>query len=248
LLAALLAEFFGWRAALGGVGVLAVLCAALLWRFLPASRHAPAVRRSAAQSGRLSWQLAGDPVLRLLFAEGFMLMGAFVTVYNYTAYRLVAPPYRLSQASIGLIFTVYLVGVASSIVMGHVAHAVGRRRIVLGNLALMLAGAVLTLSRPLWLVIGGIAVLTAGFFGAHSVVSAWVGAAAPHGRSQASALYLLAYYAGSSVLGAGAGLFWHRGGWDSIVALVAAALVAAVAVATCLPAACAASQHEAHLP
>ncbi len=45
-----------------------------------------------------------DGILPLLFVEGFLLMGSFVTVYNYVGYRLIAPPFSLSQTHIGLIF------------------------------------------------------------------------------------------------------------------------------------------------
>ena len=59
-----------------------------------------------------------DPGLPWMFAEGFVLLGAFVTVYNYIGYRLMAPPYALSQAAVGLIFSVYLVGMFSSTFIG----------------------------------------------------------------------------------------------------------------------------------
>jgi YNFM family putative membrane transporter len=85
------------------------------------------------------------------------------------------------------------------------------------------------------MVIAGIAVLTAGFFGAHSVASAWVGLRATTGRAQASALYLFFYYAGSSVVGAAAGLLWRAGAWPEIIAVVAILLAGAIAAAAQLP-------------
>ena len=103
------------------------------------------------------------------------------------------------------------------------------------NLALMLAGALVTLSGNMALIVTGIAMLTAGFFGAHSTASAWVGARATLGRAQASALYLFFYYAGSSLLGAGAGLLWRSGAWPEIVALVGIMLAVAIAAALLLP-------------
>jgi YNFM family putative membrane transporter len=35
-------------------------------------------------------------------------MGAFVTIYNYTTFRLAAPPYQLSPTQVSLIFVVYV--------------------------------------------------------------------------------------------------------------------------------------------
>ena len=41
-------------------------------------------------------------------------MGGFVTAYNYLSYRLIEPPFNLSQAFAGFIFLVYLLGGPSS--------------------------------------------------------------------------------------------------------------------------------------
>ncbi len=235
LLSAVLAQEFGWRAALGAIAAIGLVCGALLWRFLPASRHfvarvLPARHWMAAMAAHLR-----TPVLPFLFAEGFLLMGGFVAVYNYVGYRLLAPPYGLSQGRVGLIFSVYLVGVASSAVMGNLALRLGRRRVLAGNIVLFMAGVAVTLAQPVWAVVLGVAGVTAGFFGAHSVASAWVGFAARGGRAQASALYLFAYYAGSSLTGSGLGLVFSRGGWPAIVLAVGLLGLAALAVAAVMP-------------
>jgi YNFM family putative membrane transporter len=159
-------------------------------------------------------------VLPWLFAEAFLLMGGFVSVYNYIAYRLLAPPYSLSQAAAGLIFLVYPVGVVSSAVLGSLALRLGRRVVMGASILLMAAGLLITLAAPVWAMVLGVAGVTAGFFGAHSVASAWVGDRAEGARAQASALYLLAYYVGSSVLGSATGFVWARAGWPGVVAAV----------------------------
>ncbi|MFP3480800.1 MFS transporter, partial [Burkholderia sp. SIMBA_057] len=84
----------------------------------------------------------------LLFLLGFVLMGSFVTLYNYIGYRLLAPPYRLSQAEIGAIFIVYLAGVIASPLSGRMADTFGRARVLIGSLALMALGLALTLLHP----------------------------------------------------------------------------------------------------
>ena len=71
---------------------------------------------AAAVAGHLLARFAEhlrDKGLPWLFAEGFLLMGSFVTVYNYIGYRLLAPPYGLGQTAVGAIFLVYLVGIAA---------------------------------------------------------------------------------------------------------------------------------------
>jgi len=227
LLAGLLAAHFNWRVALAAVGAEGLTCGLLLARFLPAGQ---ATARQTITLSALARAAAGHlrmPIMRRLFAQGFLLMGSFVTIYNYVAFRLLAPPVSLSPDHVSLIFSVYLVGVVTSSAMGHAALRFGRRRILLLNIALMLAGVALTLPTALPALVLGIVTFTAGFFGAHSVASAWVGAAARQDRAQASALYLLAYYIGGSLAGTLAGLLWSHAGWPAIAAFVAAMLTLA---------------------
>ncbi len=229
LLAAAVSDAWGWRAALLAVGALGLACGAALWLALPASRHftpqPPRPRRlAAALAGQ--WRIVSQ---RRLFALAFLLMGGFVSTYNYIGFRLLAPPYSLRQGSVGLIFSVYLVGVVSSTVMGGAGRRLGRARVIGGNLALMAAGLALTLAAPVWLIVIGVAAITAGFFGAHAVASAWVAEAGGATRAQARALYLFCYYAGSSVVGSLAGLAWTHAAWPGVAAVIGLCIVAALA-------------------
>ena len=233
LIASLVADVASWRWAIGIVGVLGLAMAEAFRRLAPASRRfvpRPAVRGSTLM-------LLRDRALPLLYAEAFVLMGVFVTIYNYAGFRLTAPPYDLDQAEVGAIFLLYIVGSVSSAWFGSLAGRFGRRRIFWPAVLLLIGGVCLTAARPLPMVIVGIGVVTAGFFGAHSVASAWVGRRAVGHRGQASALYLFFYYAGSSVLGSAGGIAWTRGAWPGVtayclalglVALAGAALLARV--------------------
>jgi YNFM family putative membrane transporter len=231
LIAGVLADFFGWRVGMGMVGLIGLLAGLLFWRSLPPSRHftaRPLHWRSLA--GRFAGMFR-DRGLPWLFAEGFLLLGAFVTVYNYLGYRLLAPPYRLSQAVVGLVFGIYLVGTFSSTWMGHLAGRLGRRKVLWTAFALMLAGVLLTLAMPLWLVVAGIVAITFGFFGGHSIVASWVGRRAGAAKAQASSMYLFCYYMGSSVAGASGGLFYAAHGWNGVAAFTGALVLAGLAIA-----------------
>lgn len=92
--------------------------------------------------------------------------------------------------------------------------------------------AVFSVAASLSGVIGGIAVLTIGFFVAHSVASGWVGRMAAGAKGHATSLYLLAYYAGSSIIGSIGGWLWTAGGWSAVAALAGALF--ATAFAACL--------------
>jgi YNFM family putative membrane transporter len=158
-------------------------------------------------------------------------MGAFVTIYNYLGFHLAAAPFGLSQSAIGAIFIVYLVGVAASAIMGRLADRYGRRNVLWISEGIFMAGVLATLSRDLVTIVAGMAILTFGFFGAHSVASSWVGRRAKVNRAHATALYLFAYYVGSSVVGSLGGIVYTAAGWNGLIYAVTALLTIALAIA-----------------
>ena len=87
----------------------------------------------------------------------------------------------------------------------------------------------MTLSTVLVVVLIGLLVATAGFFAGHAVASGWTGAEARIGRAQASSLYNLFYYAGSSLFGWLGGVFFVTLGWAGTAGMIAfLALIAGV--------------------
>ncbi|RBP07432.1 YNFM family putative membrane transporter [Roseiarcus fermentans] len=230
LATAAIAEAAGWRWALAALGAASVACATAFAFALPRERRAlpraelvalwPAIRMHCA-----------DPGLRLLFALGFLLMGAFVTTYNYIGFRLAAPPFSLSQTAIGFVFVLYLLGTVASTVAGDLSGRFGRRKVILPAVALMPLGALATLSSSLWVTIAGVALVTVGFFAGHSIASSWIGLRAATAQAQASALYLFFYYAGSSLAGWCGGWALGVAGWPGVAAFVTALTCLACAAA-----------------
>jgi len=231
LLTALIADVLSWRHALGAIGLLGITAAIVAWKTLPPSRHFIARRLEPRMLYRLFWTQLRNPRLVGLYVIGFLLMGAFVSTYNYITYHLLAAPYRLSHTAVGFIFVVYLVGIFASAWIGSLADRVGRARVLLIMVGMMLLGIGLTLLRPLFLVVLGLGVVTFGFFGGHSVASSWVGLRAEQAKAQAAALYLFFYYLGSSVAGSAGGVFWDMARWPGVAAFVAALLIVALAFA-----------------
>ena len=158
-------------------------------------------------------------------------MGSFITIFNYVSFRLVDAPYALSQGAIGLIFLVYIFGIASSSFAGPLVERFGRRRVLPAGLAIMMSGIALTLATPLPLVIGGIVILAFGFFLSHSIASSTIGLLAHDAKGHASSLYHLIYYIGSSLAGWVGGWFYAVGNWPAVVAFTLVMLVAAFASA-----------------
>lgn len=230
-----LAEY-SWRIALGALGVLGLAAAIGFFLLLPASRNFAPRKGFDVRFHVRAWVgHIGNPALALLFAIGFLAMGTFVTVYNYIGFRLVQAPYNLNQTELGLIFTVYLFGIAASWIAGLLGDRIGHFIVLPAGIAIAAAGVAVTLSSSLPLIVLGIVLLTSGFFIAHSVASALVGRLARGTKGHASALYLLSYYIGSSVAGSVGGYFWGADGWNAVViftlSLLALGMVAALVAA-----------------
>ncbi|KVR63450.1 MFS transporter [Burkholderia ubonensis] len=220
-----LEEHFSWRTAMLTIGVVDLLAAVAFVMLLPQSRRF--VKRTdltLRHHVRLWNEQLHHARLPFVFAIGFLVMGAFVTVYNYAGFRLTAAPFNLSPTACGLIFGAYLFGMVASSSAGALADRLGRSPILVSGILVFAAGLVLTLSHALVAIIIGIVLVTIGFFVAHSVASGWVGHLAGSAKGHAASLYLLAYYLGSSVLGSVGGAFWQHGAWASVAAYVAALL------------------------
>lgn len=229
LLAAFLSDVGSWRWALGAIGGISLILSVLFWLLLPASRqfrpHEPSLRELVATGvGHLK-----DSGLLRLYVMGFLLMGSQVSLFNYITFRLMARPYLLSQTVVGLIFLVYVAGVGSSAWAGNLAGR-GSRNVLWITTAIMLGGVGISLSRPLWMVIASLAVICFGFFGAHTVASAWIGRRAKEGKALASSLYLFFYYAGASILGTATGKAWTGAGWAGVAAAIGVTLAIGVVV------------------
>ncbi|MCA1060214.1 MFS transporter [Rossellomorea aquimaris] len=220
IISGVLTDYFSWHVALMGVGIISLLSSIIFMALLPTSKHfKPQTFKLKSLAGSLFSQFK-VPGLAFLFTIGFLLMGGFVSLYNYIGFELIAPPYSLSQTVVGFIFIVYIVGTFSSTWMGMLADQYGKKRILPLSLVIMLAGVVTTLHPNLLIKIIGISVFTYGFFAGHSIASSWVGRLAVHDKAQASALYLSAYYAGSSIGGTVSGSFYHQWNWPGVVWMI----------------------------
>jgi YNFM family putative membrane transporter len=231
VLASVISDFWDWRVAVGTMGVAGLYAAWEFNRSLPASTN--------WRRGQGGWRALftgtgkhmSDAGLPWLFSLSFLLMGAFISLYNYIGYRLLAPPFALRQSAVGALSILYLLGIFSSVWAGKLADRLGRRNVLWLVMLAMLGGLLLTLSSSLALIVGGMGLFTFGFFASHSVASSWVGRRARPPQALASALYLFFYYLGSSVVGWLSGVVWAHAGWAGVVGMLGAVLLAAMGVA-----------------
>lgn len=213
-------DIFNWRIALIGIGILSFAASILFVVELPPSKH---FKPRPLEINTLFNSLLNhlkNPKLISLFCIGFLLLGSFVTMYNYIGFQLIAPPYSLSQTIVSFIFILYLTGTFSSAWMGRLGDRHGKQKVLFLALIIMLIGISITFSSSLLIKIIGIAVLTFGFFGGHTIASSWVGQLAKSNKAQATSLYLFFYYIGSSIGGTAGGTFWSHYGWNGVGCII----------------------------
>lgn len=229
VISAIMADYLPWRTAIGIIGCVSLLLALWFIRLLPSSARFQKQRFSPTLLLPSLLYHLKDPGMLCLFGVAFFCMGGFISLYNYIGFRLLEPPYSLSQSLISLIFLVYFLGSLSSAMMGRLMQRFGRRPVFRGTIAAMSLGTLLTLPESLPCMVLGVAIFTCGFFGAHSIASAWVSRRATVYRAQASSLYLFSYYLGSSISGTLGGFFWVGFDWPGVAAMICLVVAAALA-------------------
>jgi predicted MFS family arabinose efflux permease len=227
LVAGPVAELAGWRVGTFTVAVVAAVAAGSFFLVAPRPRgfrpRPASLRTVLAAAGRH----LRNRRLVVLYAQGFLLMGGFVAMYNYLAFRLESPPYLLPAGLASLLFLAYLAGTVSSRVAGGLADRAGRGRVLVVSIGVMVLGALVTLAGPVPVVVVGLVVMTAGFFGAHAIASGWSSVRATRDRAQSASLYNFWYYAGSSLFGYLGGVAFVGLGWAGVVGMVVVLCVVA---------------------
>ncbi|PTM92402.1 MFS transporter [Streptomyces sp. VMFN-G11Ma] len=224
------AQEWGWRVAVGVIGVIAVACAVAFRVLLPAPRHFRAGSLRPRVLARTVRDHLADPLLRRLYAIGALFMTVFGGVYTVIGYRLTEAPFSLPQGIIGSVFLVYLVGTVSASTAGRLVARLGRRGALYLAAGTTAAGLVLSLVGSLVPVLLGLVLITAGFFAGHAVASSAVSRTATHGRAQAAALYQSSYYIGSSAGSTVGAVAFHATGWAGTVGVGLLAVLGVVTI------------------
>lgn len=205
-----------------GTALLALGCAFACKTLLPKSRGFSPQGTSFRQLPRNFVKAFTDPVLIGLYLIAALGMGTFVGTFNSMGFRLEDAPYYFSIGMIGLLYFVYPVGGYASTLAGKLSDKHGLRKILPAGGFLMLIAIWFIDAEPLWSIIIGLILLSAGFFSVHSVASTWVAARALAGvklPAQAASMYMLFYYAGSSVSGNLTPYSFEIAGWSGVTIL-----------------------------
>lgn len=191
---------------------------------------APAMDVFAAVRGHL-----GARALGLSFAIGFLILFAFIGAFSYVNFVLVAAPFALPMATLGLVYFVFLPALFTTPFAGAAVQRFGARAAIGAGLLTAAAGLALTLFSVLASVLVGLALVGAGTFFAQACATGFVSRAARTDKAAASGLYLASYYLGGLAAAAPLGFLFQAFGWAGVVAGAGCALVLAALLAQGLP-------------
>ncbi len=196
----ILTDIANWQVAIASLSIINLILAVLMVILLPASTVQTPNWVSPKQHFIKYGQLLKIPAVLKAMSLAFLLMGTFVTIYSYITVRFERPPFSLSESTIAFIFILYLIGTYSSINFGKLSYKLGIKKAYAVAITIMIIGIALTFITYLPIDILGLAAMTFGFFGAHSIQSSYIATLTESSKSHASTLYLLGYYVGSSLL------------------------------------------------
>jgi predicted MFS family arabinose efflux permease len=232
LFTGIFADLFGWRYGFAFLGTLVLIGAVTVATLLPRERKFVRSEGLIASAQQMLRHFR-NPQLLATYAVGFGVLFNFLVTFTYINFRLAHPPYSLSPGWLGAIFIVYLAGSLITPLTGTAVHRFGRRMVMIGTMAVWVAGILLTMLDPLWVILLGLAMSAACGLLCQSVSTGYVAVTAQAGRSSAVGLYVTCYNLGGSFGAAVGGFAWIFGGWPACVGLVVLTLaLMAIVVAT----------------
>jgi len=224
-------DLVGWRGAFVTLAILNLFGAVLVtWR-LPPSRHFISNRNMGAALGTL-WRHLHHKRLIAACAVGFCVLFSLVGAFTYVNLHLSAAPFFLTTAGLANVFCVYLVGVLVTPLTGRYIARLGFLNSLLGALSISAAGLLMTLIPSLVTVIVGLTVCSTGVFICQSITISSISQNVSEGRSLATGLYYMSYYAGGAAGTLVAGIAYQGWGWTGSVLAIVLMQAVAVAIAT----------------
>ena len=209
-------EWVGWRTAYVVMAVVTAIGAGWVAKTLPASRCFVANPnfRSALQT--LGEHLTNRYVVTACLLGAcvlFSLVGCFTFINLYLA----DSPYHLSTGQLANIFAVYLIGVIITPLSAKLLQRFGAARTIMVAVTLSMIGVLITKVSPLWGIVMGLAIMSSGVFITQSATISYIAVNVKKGRSLASGLYYMSYYAGGTIGAWVCGLAYAKGQWTLTV-------------------------------
>lgn len=218
VIASWIGELFSWRIASGSIGILCAFFAILFLIFSPASVNFFPRKESFKSLITDNIHLILSKALIPFYLTGGLILGVFVSLYNYMGFYLVKPPFNFSPYYIHYIYLMYIFGVFGSLATAWLTRRYNHFAVLKTMLIVAAAGILLLYFTDFRIVTVGLAAFTFNFFVVHVLCNRIVSEYNVAKRSVTISIYLLVYYLGSSILGYATGIILDTWGWQVFLA------------------------------
>ena len=224
-------ELIGWRAGYYVMAGMTLIVALWVGKMLPASRHFVANPKFRSAMQTLGEHLVNRYVVTSCLL-GACVLFSLVGCFTFINLHLADTPYELSTGALANIFAVYLIGVVITPLSTTLLRRFGSARTVRVAVIISMFGVLLTLVTPLWGIVLGLAIMSSGVFITQAATISYIAVNVKKGRSLASGLYYMGYYAGGTMGAWLCGIAYARGQWSLTVWLLLFVQVLALLVAS----------------
>lgn len=224
-------ELIGWRAGYYVMAGMTLIGALWVGKMLPASRHFVANPKFRSAMQTLGEHLVNRYVVTSCLL-GACVLFSLVGCFTFINLHLADTPYELSTGALANIFAVYLIGVVITPLSTTLLRRFGSARTVRVAVIISMFGVLLTLVMPLWGIVLGLAIMSSGVFITQAATISYIAVNVKKGRSLASGLYYMGYYAGGTMGAWLCGIAYARGQWSLTVWLLLFVQVLALLVAS----------------
>ncbi len=224
-------ELIGWRAGYYVMAGMTLIGALWVGKMLPASRHFVANPNFRSAMQTLGEHLVNRYVVTSCLL-GACVLFSLVGCFTFINLHLADTPYELSTGALANIFAVYLIGVVITPLSTTLLRRFGSARTVRVAVIISMFGVLLTLVTPLWGIVLGLAIMSSGVFITQAATISYIAVNVKKGRSLASGLYYMGYYAGGTMGAWLCGIAYARGQWSLTIWLLLFVQVLALLVAS----------------
>ena len=157
-----------------------------------------------------------NPKIFIATIIGGLNFAILISTYTIMGFKLSAAPISLPASITSLIFLCYLGGTLSAKLSGYWTNYYSAFSGVFVGIVICFIALIILFLQSMFAIFIGLFLLSSGAFFIHSLAYGYVGKNAKHGKSTATALYLVMYYSGSSIGGFVLIYCWQIGAWAMV--------------------------------
>jgi predicted MFS family arabinose efflux permease len=217
-IAGTLADLAGWRAVYLTSAAATLAMTALLWRLLPSQRTTRPRSTYSQLILSLFSLVVQEPVLRIRGVIAMLIFANVTTLLTPLVLPLIAPPYSLSHAEVGLFGLAGAAGALGASRAGvWVDRGLGQRTTGLALTLMLLAWIPIALlpHSLLWL-IAGVILIDFGLQAVHVTNQGMIYRVRPEAQSRLTAIYMVFYSLESALGSFTSTMVYARAGWTGV--------------------------------